>query len=56
MIRYALGFTIGALFAVALLTWTAPPALVPGPTPAPGWYDSTKILHYAGNYPSSIES
>ena len=43
MIRYLLGFTIGILFTVTVLLWTAPRPLT---TPAPGWYNADQILYY----------
>ena len=44
MIRYLLGFTIGALFTITVLLLAAPrpsPAL-----PPPGWYNPAMIYHY----------
>lgn len=43
MIRAMLGFTVGTLFAVAVLVWIAPRPPLAAP-PAPGWYNADLII------------
>jgi len=45
MIRYLLGFTIGALLTVTILLLAAPRP-VPAPAPLDGWYNPALVQHY----------
>jgi hypothetical protein len=47
MIRYLLGFTIGALLTVTVLLLAAPrPVPAPAPAPLDGWYNPALVQHY----------